>query len=79
MERTSRKIVSSVFSTDSRTYKTSKQAYIIPYGSDTVKAVDILVSFKHCQLVIKVLTLLSLATSLASADDLLLLTSCVYN
>ena len=38
-------IVLSVSSTDSKAYKTTLQDYIIHYGGDRVKAVDILVSF----------------------------------
>ena len=68
------KIVSSVSSTDSKAYKTTLQDYIIHYDGDRVKAVDILVSFKHYQLIIQVVAL----HSLANANDLLLLTSCVY-
>lgn len=68
------KIVSSVSSTDSKPYKTTLQDYIIHYGGDRVKAVDILVSFKHYQLIIQVVAL----HSLANANDLLLLTSRVY-
>lgn len=68
------RIVSSVSSTDSKAYKTTLQDYIIHYGGDRVKAVDILVSFKHYKLIIQVVAL----HSLANANDLLLLTSCVY-
>lgn len=74
MGRSSRKIVSSVSSKDSKAYKTTLQDYIIHYGGDRVKAVDILVSFRHYQLIIQVVAL----HSLANANDLLLLTSRVY-